>query len=212
MDELTYLERPAQGQAEGLLILHHGRGSDEHDLLALAEVLDRAQRLHVVTPRAPLTLPGWGGYHWYMVPRVGFPDPQSFGSSYRLLCEFHDRLWERTGIPPQRTVLGGFSMGCVMSYASGLGPDRPRPAGILAFSGFIPTVPGWEPQLESRAGMPVFISHGRADEVIDVDFAHLARTRLSAAGLDVEYHESAAAHRIDPGALNSAIGWLAATV
>ena len=73
MTDLTYLERPADGQAAGLLVLHHGRGSDERDLLGLADVLDPARRLHVVTPRAPLTL-GGPGYHWYVVPRVGYPD------------------------------------------------------------------------------------------------------------------------------------------
>ena len=48
-------------------------------------------------------------------------------------------------------MFGGFSMGSVMSYSLGLGADRPAPAGILAFSGFIPVVEGWEPSLEDRA-------------------------------------------------------------
>ena len=39
-------------------------------------------------------------------------------------------------------------MGSVMSYSLGLGPDRPAPAGIMAFSGFIPTVDGWQPDLQ----------------------------------------------------------------
>ena len=68
-------------------------------------------------------------------------------ASFALLAEFHDGLWERTGIGPERTILAGFSMGAVMSYALGLHADRPRPAGILAFSGFVPTVEGWEPSL-----------------------------------------------------------------
>ncbi len=44
-------------------------------------------------------------------------------------------------------MLGGFSMGAVMSYAMGLGAGRPAPCGILAFSGFIPTVEDWQPEL-----------------------------------------------------------------
>ena len=43
-------------------------------------------------------------------------------------------------------------MGSVMSYALGLGADRPAPAGLLIFSGFVPTVEGWEPDLTGRAG------------------------------------------------------------
>jgi phospholipase/carboxylesterase len=172
---LVYRERAAGGEPDGLLVLHHGRGADEHDLLALAEALDPKRRLHVVTPRAPLQRPGMPGYHWYLVPRVGYPDPTTFHEARSSLSELHDELWERTGIGPERTVLGGFSMGTAMSYALALDADRPVPAGILAFSGFIPTVDGWEPQLEGREATRVFIGHGRHDQVIDVDFARRAR-------------------------------------
>jgi hypothetical protein len=75
MSALSYRERAADGEPAGMLILHHGRGTDELDLLALADALDPARRLHVVAPRAPLRLPGSPGYHWYVVPRVGYPDP-----------------------------------------------------------------------------------------------------------------------------------------
>jgi phospholipase/carboxylesterase len=212
VERLVYQERPAHGDADGLLILHHGRGTDEHDLLGLADVLDRGQRLHVVTPRAPLTLPGWQGYHWYVVPEVGYPDPETFQAAYAQLTQLHEELWERTGIPPERTVLGGFSMGCVMSYATGLGEGRPVPAGIVAFSGFIPTVEGWQADLEPRHGLPVFIAHGRADQVISIQFAHRARTELEAVGMPVEYHEGAGGHQIDPTALGASINWLAGAV
>jgi phospholipase/carboxylesterase len=205
---VSVLERPSAGEADGLLVLHHGRGSDERDLLPLADVLDPERRLHVVTPRAPLQLPGWPGYHWYVVPRVGYPDPETFHAAYRGLAALHDELWERTGVGPERTVLGGFSMGSVMSYALGLGGDRPAPAGILAFSGFVPTVEGWEPDLESRRGLRAFIAHGRNDPVMEVGFARRARELLEAGGLDVEYDESDAAHQIDPAHLPAASAWL----
>jgi phospholipase/carboxylesterase len=207
---LTYLERPAAQDPAGLLVLHHGRGADDQDLLGLADVLDPQRRLHVVTPRGPLTLPGWPGYHWYSVPRVGYPDPETFRRAYADLAAFHDELWQRTGVAPADTVLGGFSMGSVMSYATGLGGDRPAPAGILAFSGFIPTVEGWQPDLDSRSGLPVFIAHGRRDPVIDVAFARRAHELLDAAGLPVSYHESDVAHQINPADIPAATQWLAA--
>jgi phospholipase/carboxylesterase len=207
---LTYRERPAHGDPAGLLILHHGRGADEHDLLGLAEALDPERRWHVLTPRAPLTVPGWPGHHWYLVPRVGYPDPQSFRNAYDELAGFHDEQWQRTGIGSERTVLGGFSMGSVMSYALGLSGERPVPAGILAFSGFIPTVRGWQPDLESRPALPVFIAHGRRDPVIEVGFGRRARDLLEAAGLPVSYHESDVAHQIDPAHIPAAVDWLAA--
>ena len=202
-------ERPADGQAAGLLVLHHGRGTDERDLLGLADLLDSRRRLEVVAPRAPLQLPGSPGYHWYLVPRVGYPDPQTFEESRAKLAALHDDLWERTGLTPEQTVLGGFSMGTVMSYALGLSEDRPPPAGILAFSGFIPAVEGWEPSLQDRQQLGVFIAHGRRDPVIDVDLARQARDLLVAGGLDVEYHEHEGAHHIDPRQLEVAAGWLA---
>jgi phospholipase/carboxylesterase len=206
---LLYRERPAAKDPEGLLVLHHGRGSDELDLLGLADVLDPQRRLHVVTPRAPLGLPGSPGYHWYLVPRVGYPDPASFEQAYAALAELHDTLAQTTGIPPERTVLGGFSMGTVMSYALGLAGDRPAPAGLLAFSGFIPTVPGWAPQLADRTATKVFIAHGRQDPVIGVEFARRAHELLDRAGLSVEYRESEAGHNVDPADLPRAAGWLA---
>jgi phospholipase/carboxylesterase len=212
MSKLVQAERPAQGSPEGLLVLHHGRGTNEQDLLPLADALDPERRLQVVAPRGPLVLPGSPGYHWYVVPRVGYPDPDTFAAAYRQLAELHDELWERTGVGPERTVLGGFSMGSVMSYALGLGPDRPRPAGILAFSGFIPSVEGWQPDLASRAGLPVFIAHGRADPVINIEFAHRARELLSAGGLEVSYHESEVGHQIDPAQLPLAAAWLRSVV
>ena len=211
MSELVYRERPAGGDASGLLVLHHGRGADEHDLLGLADVLDPGRRLHVVTPRAPLQLPGWPGNHWYVVPRVGYPDPETFAASYGKLADFHDELWERTGTTPSQTVLGGFSMGSVMSYALGLGPGRPAPAGILAVSGYVPTVEGWQPELGGR-DTRAFIAHGRSDPVIAVTFARQARDLLGAAGLDVAYHESDAAHHIDPAHVPAAVDWLGTTL
>ncbi len=214
MTSLVFQERPAAADATGLLVLHHGRGTDEHDLLGLADVLDPKRRLHVVTPGGPLTIPGWPGKHWYMVPRVGYPDPDTFNAAHAQLARFHDELWERTGLTPDQTVFGGFSMGSVMSYALGLDPSRPSPAGILAFSGFVPTVDGWTPDIAGRAtaGLRAFIAHGRNDQVMDVGFARAARDLLVSGGVAVEYHESDAAHQIDPRHVPAAVAWLAQTL
>ena len=212
MSDLVYRERPAAGEAAGLLVLHHGRGADEHDLLPLADALDPHRRLHVVTPRAPLRLPGWPGYHWYRVPRVGYPEPETFRDSARRLAALHDELWQRTGLGPAQTVLGGFSMGTVMSYATGLAGERPAPAGILAFSGFIPTVDGWRASVADRPRLRSFIAHGRGDPVIDVEFARRAAALLRAGGLAVDYRESDVGHQIDPAHLAVARDWTEATL
>jgi phospholipase/carboxylesterase len=209
---LVFAERPAAGEAQGLLVLHHGRGTDELDLLPLGDELDPDRKLYVVAPRGPLQMPGWPGNHWYVVPRVGYPDAQTFASSYAALAELHDELWQRTGIGPERTVLGGFSMGCVMSYALGLGPDRPAPAAILALSGFLPTVEGWHPDLLTRATLRVLISHGRLDPIISVEFARRARALLEEGELDVRYHEFDGGHQLDPTYTTATRAWLGEVV
>jgi phospholipase/carboxylesterase len=209
---LSFVERPAAVEPAGLLVLHHGRGTTERDLSPLGDLLDPQRRLLVVAPRAPLTVPGSPGYHWYSVPRVGHPDPETFAAAYEALAGFHDQLWERTGLGPAQTVLGGFSMGSAMSFALGLGPDRPPPAGILAFSGFIPSVAGREPDFAGRSGLRVFVAHGRSDPVITVDFGRWAAARLLAAGFDVVYREADVGHQISPDAIPVAADWLGQTL
>ena len=208
---LAYRERPADGEPDGLLVLHHGRGSDELDMFGLGEALDPGRRLHLVAPRAPLALPGQPGWHWYVVPRVGHPDPDSFAASVEQLAALHDELWLRTSIAPERTVIGGFSQGSVMSYALALHPQRAAPGALLALSGFIPTVPGWRAELADRPQLRAFIAHGRADPVISVEFGRAADAALVAGGLEVVYRESAGGHEIDRGTLEAASAWLAAT-
>ena len=173
MTELVHAIRPAAGEPQGALVLMHGRGADEHDLAPFLDLLDPKRRLVGVTPGGPLFLPP-GGRHWYVVPRVGFPDPDTFRASYELLQRDVPQL---TGVPWERTILGGFSQGTVMAYALGLGAGRPTPAGIVAMSGFIPTVEGWSADLD-RPGLPVWIAHGRRDPVIGVEFGQAARDAL----------------------------------
>jgi phospholipase/carboxylesterase len=208
---LVHTVREAAEDPEGALVLLHGRGADEYDLQPVLDALDPDRRLVGLTPGAPLPGPG-GGRWWYQVPRVGFPDPRTFHATYAQLTSFLDGWLAERGIDWSRAVIGGFSMGCVMSYATALGPGRPSPAGILAMSGFIPTVDGWEPELEARRGLPVFITHGARDPVISVEFARDARARLEAAGLEVEYHEHGGGHHIDPRTIPLMTNWVAQRV
>jgi phospholipase/carboxylesterase len=210
VSELATRTRDAAGDPAGLLVLHHGRGADENDLLPLAEALDPRRRLLVVMPRGAVPQPGSSGYRWYEVPSPGQPDADSFRRARDQLAELHDELWRQTGLAPDRTVLGGFSMGSAMSYALGLAADRPAPAGILAFSGFLPRFAEWQPQ--PRGEPRVFVSHGARDQVIDVAHGREAAQRLRDAGLDVEYHESQAAHHVDPRTIPEAAAWLATTL
>jgi phospholipase/carboxylesterase len=207
LDTLVHRIRPSADDADGANVLLHGRGTDEHDLHPLLDMLDPERRLVGITPRAPLRLPP-GGWHWYVVRQVGYPDPETFRSSYELLADWLDALPGATGVPWERTVLGGFSQGTAMSYALGLGAGRPRPAGLIALSGFIPEVPGFEIDLGQASGLPVAIGHGTYDPVIGVEFGRDAEGRLEQAGAQVSYRESAMAHSVDPAFLGELAGWV----
>ncbi len=202
---LAHRIRPADGDPQGALVLFHGRATSEDDLFPLLDELDPERRLLGVTPRGPLSLPP-GGAHWYVIREVGRPDPETFAATYAGVGAWLDDLLAEHGIAHDRTVLGGFSQGAVMTYAFGLGADRPRPAGLIPLSGFIPRVEGFE--IGDPSGLPVAIGHGTHDPVISVQFGREARDLLTAAGADLTYRESPMAHTIDPGFLDELRGWV----
>jgi phospholipase/carboxylesterase len=193
VEALAALERPAAGNAVGALVLLHGRGADEHDLYPLLDALDPERRLVGYTPRGPLSLPP-GGAHWYRLAGIPTPDPATFHATYELLTSWLDAL----PYSADRLVLGGFSQGAAMTYASGLGAGRPRPGGLICLSGFVPRVERFALDLENLDGYPVAIAHGTLDPVISVEWSREARGVLECAGADVLYRESPMPHTIDP--------------
>jgi phospholipase/carboxylesterase len=203
---VEYQVREAAGEPAGALVLFHGRGADEHDLYPLLDFLDPERRLVGVTPRGPLSLPP-GGAHWYVLREVGFPDRETFLATSEDVGAWLDGFLEEQGISHDRTVLGGFSQGAVMAYAFGLGAGRPRPAALIALSGFMPTVDGFELDLSEIP--PVAIGHGTYDPIISVEFSRRARQLLEAAGATVLYREYPLPHAIDPAFLSELRGWLA---
>jgi phospholipase/carboxylesterase len=205
---LVHLIREPDGEPQGALILNHGRGADEHDLHGLLDELDPERRLLGLAPRGPLSLSP-GGWHWYAFLEVGFPEPETFLATYTAVSEWLDSVAAETGIGSERTVLGGFSQGAVMTYALGLGQGRPRPAALIALSGFMPTVPGFELDL-SQPLPPVAIGHGTYDPVISVEWSRRAKAALEEAGAEVLYREYPFPHAVDPGFLRELGPWLAA--
>ena len=204
---MIHVVREAAGEAAGTLVLLHGRGADEHDLLPLLDVLDRRRRLRGITVGAPLTMAP-GGKHWYAVHRIGFPDPETFAATYAELTAFLD---DELALDWSRTVVGGFSQGGVMAYALGLGTARPVPAGVLAMSSFLPRFEDglWEPDFASRPQLPVAHVHGEQDAVIGVEFGRDARDRVEAAGLPMLYREFPGGHHVDPRLLVPLGDWVA---
>jgi phospholipase/carboxylesterase len=200
--------RPPADVPEGALVLFHGRGADEHDLYPLLDALDPERRLLGVTPRGPLSLPP-GGAHWYALGGLPTPDPVTFWPTFETASAWLDEL----PVPLERTVLGGFSQGAVMSWALGLGRGAAkRPAGIVALSGFMPVVEGLELELAGLEGYPIAIGHGSLDEIIPVQFGRQARERLEPARPDLLYREYPLPHTIDPGFLRTLRDFVARVV
>jgi phospholipase/carboxylesterase len=190
---LAALWREPEGEPAGALVLLHGRGADERDLFPLLDLLDPERRLLGVTPGGPHHLPP-GGRHWYALGGIPTPDPATFAATAPRLAAFLDGL----PVPSDRVVLGGFSQGTVMSYAMSLGPGRPRPAALVAMSGFLPRVADWPLEPERLRGVPVGIAHGSLDPVIPAQFAAEAEATLTAAGADVLRLSSPVPHMVDP--------------
>jgi phospholipase/carboxylesterase len=209
-EPLTHLLRPAAGDPDGLLVLIHGRGADEHDLAPLADLLDPDKRLAAACPRGPLALPP-GGAHWYALGGLGTPDRETFMPTWARIQAWLAEVQAQVGVTPERTVIGGFSQGAVMSWALSLGTGRPTPAGVIALSGFMPTVEGFSLDLD-RPGLRAAIGHGTMDPIIGVEWGRDARDRLAAAGHQPLYRESPMGHSIDPGFLNELRPWLADAV
>jgi phospholipase/carboxylesterase len=207
LDRFPHRIRPSRGDPEGVLVLLHGRGTDEHDLFPLLDILDPGRRLVGVTPRGPLSLPP-GGAHWYVIREVGSPDPESFFASYEALAEWLDALPAELGAEGGSFVLGGFSQGAVMSYALALGAGRPRPDALVALSGFIPSVEGFELDISDSSLPRVAIGHGTFDPIIGVEFSRRARELLEGAGFEVLYRESPMAHSVDPEFLAEIAWWI----
>jgi phospholipase/carboxylesterase len=175
------------------VIMIHGRGADEEDLIGLADSYDR--RLLVLSVRAPFPFPYGGGFTWYDVGSVGTPDPQMFRESYEKLSQFVDEALDSYPVDRSRVYLLGFSMGTVMSYALSL--TRPELfRGVVANSGYVPEGTHLVLRWQDLGNLPYFIAHGTDDPVIPVDFARRARQLFRESNAPVTYREYPMGHQI----------------
>ncbi len=187
------------------LVLLHGRGADENDLLNLADYLD--ERLFLISVRAPFVYQHGGGYTWYDIEDIGKPEPKMFAESYNKLMKFLGDI--RTGYPVDsaRIYLCGFSMGATIAFAAAL-TDPGSFAGVIANSGYIPEDSELKLDWQSLKGKPFFISHGIYDPVIPVTFGRRASELLHKVEADVHYREYDMGHQIGEESLNDIMQWL----
>lgn len=187
------------------LILLHGRGADEEDLLGLSEYFD--DRLFVISPRAPHPFSMGGGYTWYDLVEIASPDHGMFEGSFRKLEAFVGEVRDGYGLDPEKMFFCGFSMGTVMLLSLAL--THPElPAGVMANSGYLAEDVGLEYRWNKIANKPFFIGHGTYDPVIPFSYSRRARELLEENGASVTYREYDMGHQINEDSLNDMIAWL----
>jgi len=206
---LLYVAQPPQMDQHGkapALVLLHGRGADENDLMGLAQYFD--ERLFIISVRAPYPWMHGQGFTWFDIEDIGSPDPAMFAESYARLINFLHEAPKLFPIDHARLNLCGFSMGAMMSYVAALAePELVN--GVMALSGLIPesTIkPGynWEKVVKKS----FFIAHGVHDSVIPVSFGRRAKELLTDAKAIVTYREYDMDHQISEETLNDMTKWV----
>ncbi|WP_321787450.1 alpha/beta hydrolase [Paraburkholderia sp. J94] len=192
-----------------LIILLHGRGSNEADLFSLRDALPK--QYAIVSARAPGVL-GDDSYEWFesVAPNGRLDgDPISLRQSTASIEQLRQQLIDKYHFDRRRVYLVGFSQGAIMSYEVALtDPKAFRGIGVMSgafFDSLAPHVSA-SPSLKP---LRIFISHGDADTVIPVAYEHEAVSRLQALGLRPEAHVyRGMSHEIRPDAMRDLVAWL----
>ena len=192
-----------------VLVLLHGRGSDERDLLPVGRMLHPDAT--TVSVRAPFAAAPWGygpGYAWYQFLGGTTPEQESFVAGQDALVAFIDALPKRLGRTGFPIILGGFSQGGTSSLAFTMrNPGRVR--GVLVFSGFLADHPSVDVSPDRVRDTPIFWGHGTADGAVPFAAAEAGWAELRAAGAAIEAHAyRGMAHSINEEELRDASAWL----
>lgn len=166
-----------------ILVLLHGRGSDERDLFILGRQLH--PEATVASVRAPFEAAPWGygpGWAWYRFISGTTPEPESFEAGQRQLDEYIAEL--RSAFPDRPLVIGGFSQGGTTALAWAI-RNPGAAAAVLVFSGFLADHPLINGHAGELAGTRVWWGHGTRDMAIPFDVAEAGRTTLRDAGVDL---------------------------
>jgi phospholipase/carboxylesterase len=209
--ELLYTAHvPAGDGPFPTIIALHGWGASAHDLLGLAPRLHGGRAL-VLCPEGPVEVqvgPGTAGYGWFPITMGAPPDPAAFRVAADQLDGFLDLALARYPVDPRRLVVMGFSQGGVMAYDLVL-RDPSRYAGLVAMSSWLPNDLANAIEVrDAHPDLPVMVTHGTKDPMIEVGRARESRDRLTQMGISPVYREYEMEHGISPEALRDIAAWL----
>ncbi len=196
------------GDKPPLLLLLHGFGADEVDLLGLASFMDK--RFFVASARAPFSL-SYGGYAWfeiYFEPTGISINEQQFKESREMIQPFIEELIQAHDLDPQRIYLCGFSQGSMMALTNLLSNPE-KLAGLVCMSGR--SSPEMLPQKlneEALTDFPIMVTHGTLDPVLPIENGRATREFLSKLPVDLSYKEYEMGHEISPESLSDIRLWL----
>lgn len=198
---ITQTDRPP------VLVLLHGLGADEHDLMGLAAELD--SRLLVVSVQAPIKY-GGGGYAWFNIQweQEGIRIlPEQARMSRDLLIETLRVLPEALKVEPSQLLLGGFSQGAMMSMAVALW-EPGLLSGVISMSGRL--VPELVPieAVDGTTKIPYLVQHGVNDPVLPVEGSRQLRQHLEDLGCVLTYKEYRMSHEISQQSLADVRDWV----
>jgi phospholipase/carboxylesterase len=182
----------------------HGRGSNEGDLMGLAEYLPK-QYLWIC-PRGPFDL-GPDSYEWFQITQIGKPDPKRLANALSSIDRFIDEVIANYPVDKSKIYLLGFSQGSIVSLSYALTKPQ-RVAGVIAQSGYIPHESGLQIDGAGVKGKPIILTHGVQDPMLPVDWSRRSRDTLLNLGAHLEYHEFNMGHTITPESIAVINSWL----
>lgn len=196
-----------------VLVLLHGRGADEGDLIPVGRMI--GGEATVVTPRAPFPAAPWGygpGWAWYRYLSGTTPEPESFAEGQARLDAFLATIRDEVERPDAPLLVGGFSQGGTASLAWALRHPGEATA-VLVFSGFLADHPSVEATTAAVGTTPIWWGHGTADPAIPFRHAEAGWGALEAAGARLETHAyEGVGHTITHEALRSAMEFVSRRV
>ena len=191
-----------------LVIMLHGFGANMHDLAGLAPAINSTGYVYAC-PNAPIPFNlglGHAGFGW-MTPRGG-STPEEIANSESLLGNFFEEVLTQFNVEPgHNCVLLGFSQGGGMTYRCGLGRAGTF-AGLAALSATLPGAEELDPRLPEERTQPIFVAHGRYDQMIAETTAHAAKGYLENAGYCPEFHVYDMGHEISGEVIRDLVAWL----